>query len=506
MLLSNGTLTPTGLGDTLPSFGGVGDQHYATSGLRLSNAFASYGAVYRSQVWIATLVNKVSYGTARLPLKVYERDADGARNEVRDSPMARLLRNPNPRHDRFFFWLWTASTQEVYGEAMWVKIRPRPGAAPSQLWPLHPANVAIYRNKDTGELIYRYAYGVAAGEFLEWPARDVVHFKTYNPDDQLRGLSRLEPLRQTILNEDASRRAAQAMWSNGGRPSMTLTSPRALSETAFKRLDQTVKGIHQGVDNWGKIAILEEGLTPTVIPLSASEMQFIEQRNVSRDEACGMYDVPPPAVHILDRATFSNITEQMRSLYRETQAPRLGLYESTLDAQLRPDFDATGSLYAEFLLDEVLRGDFEQRAAANQAAIFSGQRTPNEVRRQDNLPPLPGGDTLFINQGAAPLSTGTEDSTADALASSPFSNVGLPALIAAGILSPQDGRDLLRIPGTAPGLPNAQDGQQNGQVVEAEVEKCLGCNVEAKSSERGLCRSCEGKVGRLLTQPKEIEA
>jgi hypothetical protein len=89
-------------------------------------------------------------------------------------------------------------------------------------------------------------------------------------------------------------------------------------------------------------------------------MQFIEARQVSREEACGMYDVPPPAVHILDHATFSNITEQMRSVYRDTMAPRLALFESGIDAQLRPDFDPQGNLYAEFLLDEVLRGAFEQ--------------------------------------------------------------------------------------------------------------------------------------------------
>ncbi len=66
-------------------------------------------------------------------------------------------------------------------------------------------------------------------------------------------------------------------------------------------------------------------------------------------EVCGAYDVPPPAVHILDRATFSNITEQLRSLYRDTHAPRLKLFEDCFEAELRgskrpgsdePDFGA----------------------------------------------------------------------------------------------------------------------------------------------------------------------
>jgi HK97 family phage portal protein len=468
MILSNGNVAPATLGDGRPTYG---DQYiYPNAGLNLTNAFASYGAVYRSQMWVSTLVNKIAYGTARLPLKVYTRDADDNRTPARDTPFAQLLRNPNPRHDPFFFWLWTVSTHEVYGEAIWVKVRPRSGAAPSQLWPMHPANVTTYRRQETGELWYRYTWGGSHGPaVMEWPESDIVHFRTYNPDNQARGMSRLEPLRQTILNEDSARRAAQAMWSNGGRPSFVVTHPKGMTPAVQDRLSAQLGGLHKGVDNWGKIAILEEGMTPTLLPLNAEAMQYIEARKVNREEACGMYDVPPPVVHILDRATFSNITEQMRSMYRDTMAPRLGLFESVIDAQLRPDFDPQGRIYAEFLLDEVMRGAFEQRAVANQSAIFSGQRTPNEVRRQDNLPPLEGGDRLYINAGAIPLDVAAED-VAPPLETTPQRVKAL-----------------------------------------AVVDGCETCGTAGNLSARGLCRGCEGKVGVMLQRAalghrKEIEA
>lgn len=460
MILSNGNLAPATLGDAQPTYG---DQYiYPNSGLALTNTFASYAAVYRTQLWISTLVNKIAYGTARLPLKVYLRDADDNRTLARDTPFADLLRNPNPRHDPFFFWLWTVSTHEIYGEALWVKVRPRPGAAPSQLWPMHPANVTTYRKQDTGELMYRYTWGGAIDTAIaEWSADDIVHFRTYNPDNQARGMSRLEPLRQTILNEDSARRASAAMWSNGGRPSFLVTHPKVMSQPVQDRLAAQLAGLHKGVDNWGKIAILEEGMTPTMLPLDAEALQYIEARKINREEACGMYDVPPPVVHILDRATFSNITEQMRSMYRDTMAPRLGLFESVVDSQLRPDFDPQGDLYAEFLLDEVMRGAFEQRAAANQSAIFSGQRTPNEVRKQDNLPPLPGGDELYINAGAIPLDAAGEEQT--------------PEMIAA----PDSVKTI------------------------AVVDCCAMCGNAGQISAKGLCRSCAGKVGAVMQKTKE---
>ena len=478
MLISGGQVAPIALSDAVPMY--ANRNYYPGTGLGLSKAFATYGQVYKSQVWVSTLVNKLAFGVARLPLKTYLRQSDGGRREARDTPYAQLLRCPNSRHDPFFFWLWTASTFEIYGEALWVKDRPSAGRAPRALYPMHPSNVFTRRTDepetlksgvqvDAGELVYGYYAGSSTAALMEWRQDDVVHFKSYNPENQIRGMSRLEPLRQTILNEDAARRASQAFWSNGGRPSMTVTAPASLSPQAIDRLGASLRGLHSGVDNWGKIAVLEEGATPTLLPLNAEEMQYIESRKINREEACGIYDVPPPVVHILDRATFSNITEQMRSMYRDTMAPRLGLFESVLDTQLRPDFDPQGNLYSEFLMDEVLRGTFEERASALQSAVNSALMTPNEGRRTSNLPPLEGGDRLYINSALIPLGDAA--------------------------LAPPTGTDVVQ---------GVQRVKQIDREVEGEVV-CGLCGAEGKTSQRGLCNGCEGRRGRALQQINAVK-
>ena len=75
-----------------------------------------------------------------------------------------------------------------------------------------------------------------------------------------------------------------------------------------------------GADKVGATIVLEEGMEPKIVQVTAEEAQYIETRRLNREEVCGAYDMPPPAVHILDRATFSNITEQLRSLEGETAA------------------------------------------------------------------------------------------------------------------------------------------------------------------------------------------
>ena len=115
-------------------------------------------------------------------------------------------------------------------------------------------------------------------------------------------------------------------------------------------------------------------------------------------------DIPPPVIHILDKATFSNITEQMRSMYRDTMAPRLGEFESDLDLQLAVDFDT--SLKARFDLDGVLRGDFETRAEAVSKLVTNGIMMPAEARPLFSLGKAgPEAERLYANQATQPLGT-----------------------------------------------------------------------------------------------------
>lgn len=380
--------------------------------LNLGQFWSSYSGIYRSHVWVAALVNKIANATARLPLKVYERTSEDERDTAPDHPYARLLRRPNEMHDPFTFWTWTRSTVDIYGEAFWGKVRDA-GGRPIELVPLHPTAVQSTPDSD-GKITWAWDNGTSRIDDIK--RRDLVHFKLYNPDSLVRGLSPLEPLRSTLENEAGARAANSAMWRNGARPSSLLRHPKNISEPAQQRLRAQWSDLHSGADNWAKTVILEEGMEAQLLPLNVEELQYIEARKLNREEACAIYDVPPPVVHILDRATFSNITEQMRSMYRDTMAPKLRFIESTLEMELRdgrmgdrnrePDFGE--GVYAEFLMDEVLRGDFEVRVPAIAQAIQTGQMTPNEGRRIENRPPVEGGDVLLVNSALAPLNGGLE--------------------------------------------------------------------------------------------------
>lgn len=398
MLISDGVLVK---GNLSTLWEGTPAQ-YDGSSLELGFKWASYGAIYKQQLWPYVLVNKLARGTARLPLKTYERGSDG-RAEARGHPYAELLRNPSKTLDPFTFWEWTTSTFNVYGEVYWRKVRDR-GGRPIELLPTHPTKVRNPERRN-GRLVY--PVHLSPSNIVEVDESDLVPFRTFNPDSITRGLSPMEPLRSTLENEDFARRATSAFWRKGARPGYALTHPGTLSEPAQQRLKYQFDSVAGGADNTGATMVFEEGMKPEPLTLTAEEAQYIETRKLNREESCAAWDVPPPVVHILDNATYSNITEQMRSMYRDTMAPRLNKFEAVLATHLRgsvrqgastPDFG--DDVYAEFLMDEVLRGDFEARQEALGKADYM---TIAEKRRIENLPFIPGTDRIVINAASIPL-------------------------------------------------------------------------------------------------------
>lgn len=375
---------------------------------------SAYGGIYERQLWVYVVVSKRARATARLPLPVYEHnDLDRPRRD--DHALAKLLKKPNGGMSGFDLWLWTSSIFDIYGEAFWLKRRVN--GALVELYPLHPANMTWNEQSSLWD------FDNSAKRIADIEQTDLVHFRDFHPTSTVHGLSPLEPLRATLENEWAARTATSSFWQRGARPGTYLTHPHIVSQPAQERLKAQFDNIAAGSANTGTTIVLEEGMEPKPMMLTAEEAQYIETRKLNREEVCAAYDIPPPVVHILDHATFSNITEQMRSMYRDTMAPHLQGFESTIERDLRSVEWPNDNVYAEFLMDDVLRGDFETRAAALSAADWM---TLAEKRKVENLPFIEGTDRIFLNTASLPLDAIDEQYGPDAAVDEPAADNVIP--------------------------------------------------------------------------------
>ncbi|WHU45120.1 phage portal protein [Gordonia sp. L191] len=409
MLLANGLqIAPQALAEVTPQ---LAESYWYQDGgaLQLEHTYALYGEIYRSEPWVAAVVNKRADAIARLPMHVWSDDGP-TRLQVTpaESGYAKLIAQPCYYLDSYTFWSWVATTYDIYGET-YLAIVFDDNGIPVTLMPMHPSRVAVRRDPDTGKHEYLFMAGNALGTGLvKFGDGEVVPIRSYNPAGTERGLSKMEPLRSTIFAEDSSRTADAAMKTNGGRPNVVLSTDKVLGPDGKKRLRDSWNQAHAGSSNAGKALVLEDGVTASPVQLTSVELQMIEARHLNREEICAVYDVAPPMVHDLTRATFSNIASQMRAFYRDTMAPVIERFESAFDFYVGQFFDP--KLAVRFDDADVTRGDFEQRATSAQALVVIGALTPNEARELMGFGRFKDAkaDKLYANSAQQPLGEPTE--------------------------------------------------------------------------------------------------
>ncbi len=366
--------------------------------LRGDGAYATYDAIFKSQPMVYAAVTKLTNAIARNPLKVYEFDADGeSRRRVRTHPLAQLMKKPHPRGSEFVLKAGMAQDLFVYGETILVKVRPTVGAAPTELWPVPMRQVQIIRD-ESGPIGYEVYVGVQSA--ILGP-EDVIHI-------ELPGGSPLKPLARTLALEDAAITWQGQSLANGMTQRGAFITDQRLSDNAIPRLRAELEQLYSGVENAGKVALLEQGLKFQSVGVTAVDAELIAQRKLSRDEVCAAYDIPP-ALLGLERATYASTVEYRRGLY-DAIATRLSLIEQTVQSHLVDPEGSWDGLFLEFDTGDLLRPDPEARARTHMMNQQAGVSTVNERRRLENLPAIedPIADAVFVPVNMQPVGQGIE--------------------------------------------------------------------------------------------------
>jgi len=359
--------------------------------LQMYNKFNyDYATLYKQQPNVRTCVDFLARNIAQLGLHVFRRVSDTDRVRLTDHPLAQLLDHPLPADYKVTSYRLIESLMGdlgVYFNAYWLKVKTADG--PMGLLRLPPALVYVY-----GNLIpTRYEVSFS-GQLKEFAPSEIVHFRGYNAEDPITGLSPLETLRRVLAEEHSAGDYREHFWQNAARQAGIIERPKDAPEwstTARERFKEEFEALYAGGDNSGKTAILEEGMTWRPGTFNAQESEYLAGRKLTREECARAYHIPLPMVGILDNATFSNIREQHRNLYQDSLGPWLAMIEQDIELQLMPEFGDIENVYVEFNIAEKLQGAFEEQTEALQSAVGRPWMTADEARSRMNLPSM-GGD------------------------------------------------------------------------------------------------------------------
>lgn len=354
-------------------------------------------ALTLSTVWAC--IRLISGTISSLPFMVYQDGANGSRKVLKTHPLYGLLHDsPNADQTALDFWQFMCVSLELWGNAF-ARITRGRGGKIIALTPLRPEVMQV-RRVAGGEIRYRYP---DSGGMDEVGQDEMFHVRGFG-GSPLGGLSTLDFGRHSFGLAMATDEAAAQIYRNGLRPSGVLTTQNNQTLKPDQRADiyKYVVEPFAG-DNNGKPLVLEAGLSWQAIEMKADDAQMIESRQFSVEDGCRWFGVPPHLVgHTAGNTTLgSSIENQTLGWLMFGLRERLKRLEMAIMKQLLTPAERLTTT-VEINIEGLLRADSAGRATFYAQMVQNGIMTRNEVRRLENLPPLPGGDDLTIQSNMIP--------------------------------------------------------------------------------------------------------
>lgn len=343
---------------------------------------------YLRSAWVYVAVTRIAEAAALVPYQVYAVDGE-AKIAQNNHPIERLLRNPNPTLSQFELLESTFGFLELTGNAYWFLSGPL-GGAPTEIWPLRPDRVRIAADKQ--RYIGGYVYTVD-GVDVPLDADEVIHFKRWNPTNDLYGLS---PLEAAALASQTDRH--MAIWNRNffsqekAIPAGLVTIRNMVSDSDYTRIIREFRESFGGTER--KTAFIRGAdVSWSDIGLSQKETDFLEARQLNRDEIFHIFGIP---LGLYARnATEANATIARQTFLADTIWPKLMRFSQKLTLQLAPFFGPN-----LIVVPEEIRDTSADLAEVQAAGPYL---TINEMRaRFWNMPPLPGGDQINLTPGPSP--------------------------------------------------------------------------------------------------------
>lgn len=337
-------------------------------------------AVYRSVVLLSGLI-----GT--LPLYAF-RDATGSDETlpVRIYPTPTALSDPAAGHDTaaaFFSALVTDYLLE--GNAIAV-VAARNGSGWPTAWAQVPTTQVQVRYTDGGvayndpeRALYPVEYRIGQRTFTP---RDVLHIKggIFAPGS-LRGCGVLEHA-LGALRLAANLEAQADAISQHGVPTGTLKAATGSAVTPEQMADAKEAWLQS--QQTRTIAGLAPDIDFQPISWNPDDMQLIEARRFSVEQMSLLFGLPASMLNVSGGSyNYTNIGQDGVALLKYTVDQILIRFEQALSQHL------PRGTSCKFDRNAVLATDAASRYAAYNLGITGGYLEPDEIRRWENLPPLP---------------------------------------------------------------------------------------------------------------------
>jgi HK97 family phage portal protein len=362
-------------------------------------------ALQLSTVWAC--VRLISETLATLPLGFYRRNTDGSRTSATSHQLYEVLHSqPNADMTAVVFWEVVVASLLLWGNAYIEIIRSANKVIALQF--LIPARMNVRKLAGGG---YEYRYRDTTGSGAERPISEesLMHIPAFSTD----GVFGLSPIAYGANVFGTAMQTDQAS-AETFRDSMRSPGLVTMDMLLKKQQREDIRAHVKDVSERGGVMVLEKGASFQKLGFDPVSAELLSSRSFNVEEICRWYGIDPAMVGHGGKDSNWGTGLEQKMLWFLVFALRkwcVRIEQAIRKSLLSPVERLT--LFAEFNMEGLLRGDSTTRAAFYASAGQNGWKTRNEIRRLENDPPMAGGDVLTVQSNLVPLDQLGKAPTAD---------------------------------------------------------------------------------------------
>lgn len=347
-------------------------------------------AVDKYHSWVFRAVNLISQEVGAAHLRLYRKNSKGDKTELLTHELLTLINNPNPEMSRSDMLEWISSWIDMDGNGY--IFAASNGGKPKELWPLRSDWVNTIPDSTKTRIVGGYSF-FNGKDNIKLEVDEVIHFRNFNPKFYDRktvgkGVGTLAAAMDFVTEDETIRTWNKNFFKNGAVTSGVLKYDGKLTAEQKTQLESKWRQQNEGADNSNKTVILSGGMSWQPTQFNQRELAFIEQRKLDKDDIFLIFGVPKGLL-MSDDVNLANAKQALWAFTRFTVRPRLKKIEEMLNSTIVKRYG--DDLVFEF--DNPVPNDRELELKEYQMGV-NNWLTPNEVRAEEGLPPLEGGDVL----------------------------------------------------------------------------------------------------------------
>jgi HK97 family phage portal protein len=325
-------------------------------------------------IWSA--VSLISDTISTLPLDAYIR-RDGARGPFRPKPA--WVSKPDLDQQPSAFWQSVIVSLLIDGNAF-IRVF-RSGGQVVNLVPLNPHKVQIRRN-GIGRVMFE-----VQGEKTLLSSEDVIFISDLVRPGEIRGMARVEALKDNFGLSMALESYAARFFSNSATPQGIITFPGNLNSEQAENLRRGFDSAHRGLKRSHKTGVLSGGAEwkPTAVDPENSQLEI--SRRLSVEDVARAFNVPNHMLGVQGSTAYASVEQDSIFFVQHTLRPIVTKLEVAF-SPLLSEVPGGENAFLKFNLDGLLRGDSQARATSYSIGLQAGYYTVNDIRRFEDLTPM----------------------------------------------------------------------------------------------------------------------